>query len=84
MNYDEPTKNAPASEASQTHAAMMIEWPYEAPTHIVSIPEFRGNHTHGETYSEAVKQGEELIDPLIMWAEHDGMLLPQPRVFALP
>lgn len=61
---------------------MVIEWSDEDQTYIVSIPEFAGAHTHGDTYEEAVKQGQDLIDSLILWTQQDGKPLPQPRVFA--
>ncbi len=71
-----------ASGAQHPHYAMVIEWSDEDQAYIVSIPEFPGNHTHGDTYEEAVKQGEDLIDSLIMWTLQDGKPLPEPRVFA--
>ncbi len=50
---------------------------------MVSVPEFPGNYAHGETYEQAVKQGEDLIESLIMWAQQDGQPLPPPRAFAM-
>jgi predicted RNase H-like HicB family nuclease len=64
------------------HYSMLIEWSDEDQAYIVSLPEFPGNHTHGDTYEEAVKQGQDLIESLIMWAQQDGKPLPQPKVFA--
>lgn len=64
------------------HYSMIIEWSVNDDAFIVSVPEFPGQHTHGATYEEAVKQGRDLIDSLIMWTLQDGKLLPQPRVFA--
>lgn len=72
------------NETQRPHYAMVIEWSNEDQAYIVSIPEFPGNHTHGDTYEEAVRQGEDLIDSLIMWTLQDGKPLPQPRVFATP
>ena len=46
--------------------------------YIVSIPEFPGNFT----YEEAVKQGRDLIESLIMRAEQDGKPLPEPQIIA--
>lgn len=66
------------------HYAMVIEWSDEDQAYIVSIPEFPGAHTHGGAYEEAVKQGEDLIDSLILWAQQDGKPLPQPRIFVTP
>lgn len=65
-----------------SHYSMVIEWSDEDQTYIVSTPEFPGNYTHGDTYEEAVKQGNDLIASLIMWTLWDGKSLPQPRVFA--
>jgi predicted RNase H-like HicB family nuclease len=60
----------------------VIQWSDEDRAYIVSIPEFPGNLTHGEAYEEAVKQGRDLIESLIMWAEQDGKPLPEPHIFA--
>ena len=74
------------SSANRQHLrySMVIQWSDEDQTYIVSIPEFPGNLTHGDTYEEAVKQGEDLIESLIMWTQQDGKPLPEPQVFALP
>lgn len=64
------------------HYSMIIEWSVEDDAFVVSVPEFPGQHTHGATYEEAVKQGLDLIDSLIMWTLQDGKPLPQPHVFA--
>lgn len=73
------------SDMSAQHPrySMVIEWSDENQAFMVSIPEFPGNYTHGDTYEEAVKQGEDLIESLIMWAQQDGKPLPQPRAFAM-
>ena len=64
------------------HYSMIIEWSVEDDAFVVSVPEFPGQHTHGATYEEAVKQGRDLIDSLILWTLQDGKPLPQPHVFA--
>lgn len=66
------------------HYSMVIQWSDENQAYIVSIPEFPGNLTHGDTYEEAVKQGEDLIESLIMWTQQDGKPLPAPQLFATP
>jgi predicted RNase H-like HicB family nuclease len=78
------TDSRAASGANEQHPrySMVIEWSDEDQAYIVSIPEFPGHHTHGDTYEEAVRQGHDLIDSLIMWAEKDGTALPPPKVFA--
>jgi antitoxin HicB len=66
------------------HYSMVIQWSDEDQAYIVTIPEFPGNLTHGDTYEEAVKQGEDLIESLILWTLQDGKPLPQPRMFVMP
>ena len=68
-------------EREHLHYSMVIQWSDEDHAYMVSIPEFPGNFTHGETYEEAVKQGRDLIESLIMWAQQDGQPLPEPQVF---
>jgi predicted RNase H-like HicB family nuclease len=70
------------AQGPQPRYSMVIEWSDEDQAFIVSIPEFPGSHTHGDTYEEAVKQGQDLIDSLIMWTLQDGKPLPQPKVYA--
>jgi len=74
------------TNAHQPHLrySMVIQWSDEDQAYIVTIPEFPGNRTHGDTYEEAVKQGEDLIESLILWTQQDGKPLPEPQVFALP
>ena len=72
-----------ATNADHPHYSMVIEWSDEDQAFIVSIPEFPGNYTHGDTYEEAVKQGQDLIESLIMWTRQDGQPLPEPRAFAM-
>ncbi|HKS69140.1 MAG TPA: type II toxin-antitoxin system HicB family antitoxin [Ktedonobacterales bacterium] len=72
-----------ATNEGHPHYSMVIEWSDEDQAFVVSIPEFPGNYTHGDTYEEAAKQGQDLIDSLIMWTQQDGKPLPQPREFAM-
>lgn len=66
------------------HYSMVIEWSDADDAFVVSVPEFPGQRTHGATYEEAVRQGRDLIDSLIMWTLQDGNPLPQAHVFATP
>ena len=66
--------------------SIVIQWSDEDQVYVVSLPEWeevghRG-HVHGKTYEEAVRQGEELIENLIAWAQKDGTPIPAPRIFA--
>ena len=71
-----------SANSQQSHYSMIIKWSDEDQAYIVSIPEFPGNLTHDATYEEAVRQGEDLIESLIMWTLQDGKPLPEPQVFA--
>jgi predicted RNase H-like HicB family nuclease len=35
----------------------------------------------GQTYEEAVKQGQDLIESLFLWTQQDGKPLPEPQIF---
>jgi antitoxin HicB len=63
--------------------SMLIEWSDEDQLFVVSLPEWGDLvHTHGATYDEAVRQGQELIQALIESRQGNGEPLPDPRVFA--
>lgn len=68
-----------------SHYSMVIEWSNEDECFIVSLPEF-GPYakTHGETYLEAVKNGEEVLELLIESCAADEQPLPEPALFATP
>ena len=53
---------------------MLIEWSNEDQIYIVTLPEF-GNYckTHGETYLEAAKNGEEVVEMLLESFEQDQL-----------
>ena len=56
---------------------MTIEWSDEDQVYIVSLPEWGETvHTHGETYDEAVKRGQELLETMIEIYQQDGRPLP--------
>jgi predicted RNase H-like HicB family nuclease len=61
--------------------SIVIEWSDEHQAHIVSLPELPDNHTHGDCYEEATKQGHDLTDSLVMWSQQDGKPLPPPSMF---
>jgi predicted RNase H-like HicB family nuclease len=53
-------------EYTQFYYSMVIQWSNEDHVFMVSIPEFPGNFTHGETCGRAVERGRDLIESLIM------------------
>jgi predicted RNase H-like HicB family nuclease len=62
---------------------MVIEWSDEDQVYIVSLPEWGpGARTHGATYDEAVRNGQEVLELLIEGAREEGRPLPAPRLFA--
>lgn len=62
--------------------SMLIEWSDEDQAYIVTVPELPGCRTHGATYEEAVKQGQDAIESWIEAARAWGDPIPAPRVFA--
>jgi len=57
--------------------AMQIEWSDEDDCYIVSLPDF-GPYakTHGDTYQEAAKNGQEVLDLLVESYREEGRALP--------
>ncbi len=64
--------------------SMLIQWSDEDEVYIVSLPEWGDLiHTHGDTYEEAARMGNEVLEMLVDIArEEEGRPLPEPRVFA--
>lgn len=70
MNHDE-------------HYVMIIEWSDEDHAYLVRLPDWEGRImnryvTHGDTYEDAVRRGQEAIEALIEWTLRDGEPLPRP------
>ena len=65
---------------------MVIEWSGEDQAYLVILPEWAGRvntpTTHGDTYEEAVRNGNEVLELLIESTLEDGDPLPQPKVCA--
>ncbi|MBD2607017.1 type II toxin-antitoxin system HicB family antitoxin [Scytonema hofmannii FACHB-248] len=59
--------------------SMIIQWSDEDNCYLVHLPEFPWQqfHTHGKTYEEAAKHGQEVISSLIEWYHEQGKLLPE-------
>ncbi len=69
--------------SEQPHYSMVIEWSDEDHIYIVSLPEWgKYAQTHGATYDEAVRAGQEVLRMLVDSACAQGESLPAPRVFA--
>ncbi len=65
--------------------SMVIQWSDEDQVFIASLPEF-GPYckTHGATYEEAARQGQDALESLIESYEADGQPLPEPIRFGTP
>ena len=61
---------------------MLIEWSEEDQVFIVTLPEFPFNRTHGASYEESAKNGQEVLDLLIEMCESEGRPLPPRRNFS--
>ncbi len=56
---------------------MIIQWSEEDQAYIVSFPEFPLAHTHGDTYDEAARNGQEVLNLLIDTYQAQGRILPE-------
>jgi antitoxin HicB len=61
---------------------MIIQWSDEDNCFLVALPDFPGQYwrTHGNTYEEAVANGKEALESLIISYEADGEILPKPNL----
>jgi len=64
------------------HYSMFIQWSDEDNTYIVTVPELPGCKTHGDTYEEAVKNGQEVIELCITSEQELGRPIPSPNRYA--
>ncbi len=59
--------------------SIVIQWSDEDKKYIVSLPEFGPYaHTHGNTYADALNNGEEVLELLIEDYQAQGKPLPKP------
>lgn len=59
---------------------MVIQWSNEDNCFLVGFPDFPGQkwRTHGDTYEDAVENGTEALESLIIAYEENGDVLPEP------
>ncbi|MFN6500169.1 MAG: type II toxin-antitoxin system HicB family antitoxin [Nostoc sp. DedQUE01] len=63
-----------------SHYTIIIQWSDEDECFVVSLPEWgEFCHTHGETYEEAFKNAQEVLEMLIESSLVDGEPLPEPK-----
>ncbi len=70
-------------QAKYPHYSVTLEWDDVDQIYVVTLPEFGGCHTHGETLEEAVRNARDVIEMLVDDARAHGEPLPQPRHFKL-
>lgn len=78
-------KPSESSKTDQLKYRMLIQWSEEDQCFLVNLPDFPGQRwrTHGSTYEEAVANGKEAIDSLILAYQADGESLPEPQYYGL-
>lgn len=71
--------------SGHSHYSMIIEWSDEDQAYITSFPEWEEHgligHTHGNTYEEAARNGQEVLYLLMESAQAEGETIPEPRPF---
>ncbi|MBW4502084.1 MAG: type II toxin-antitoxin system HicB family antitoxin [Scytonema hyalinum WJT4-NPBG1] len=66
-----------------SHYTIIIQWSDEDDCFVVSFPEWgEFCHTHGDTYEEALKNAQEVIEMLIETSLENGEPLPEPQTLA--
>ena len=59
---------------------MLIQWDADDQIYVVTVPELPGCMTHGMTYEEAVRQGQDAIATWIDGSQERGLPIPPPRI----
>ncbi len=65
--------------------SMVIQWSDEDQVYIVILPEF-GPYakTHGSTYEEAARMGQEVLELLVEARQDEGQSMPEPVKYGSP
>ena len=79
----QPSKSS--NKTDQPKYRILIQWSEEDRCFLVSLPDFPGQRwrTHGATYDEAVTNGQEAIESLILAYQADNEPLPEPQYIEL-
>ena len=62
---------------------IIIQWSNEDKCYVVSLPDFKDVMqpcTHGDTYEEALKNAQEVLEMLISSYLEDGQPIPEPQI----
>jgi antitoxin HicB len=68
--------------ANDLHYSMVLEWDVEDRIYVVTVPELPGCQTHGRTYDEAVRQGQDAIASWVEAVVESGQPIPPPRTWS--
>ena len=72
-----------AAQNTLLRYSMHIQWSDEDNAFLVTLPEWEGRAynpaTHGDTYEEAVRNGQIALEHLMSIAEENGEPLPAPK-----
>jgi antitoxin HicB len=71
---------------SKLHYSIVIEWSDEDQAYLVTLPEWAETNimpvTHGDTYMEALKNGLEVLEMFVDYAQAHSEPLPAPKQHA--
>jgi antitoxin HicB len=65
---------------------IVIQWSNEDKCYVVSLPDFTDIMqpcTHGDTYEEALKNAQEVLEMLISSYLEDGQPIPEPQIVGI-
>lgn len=66
----------------KSNYTIIIQWSDEDQCYVVSLPEWgEFCHTHGNTYEEALKNAQEILELLVESAFNNNEPLPEPKLF---
>ena len=65
------------------HYSMVIQWDADDHIYVVTVPELPGCMTHGKTYEEAVRQGQDAIATWIEGSQERGFPIPPPKILKI-
>jgi predicted RNase H-like HicB family nuclease len=63
------------------HYSMYFQWSEEDNAYIVTVPELPGCRTHGKTYEEAVRRGQDAIATWIYGSREMGLPIHEPELW---
>ena len=72
------------TNVNQFKYSISIQWSDEDKCFVVRLPDFKDLMqpcTHGETYDEAMKNAQEVLELLIESAQRNGEELPEPHIW---